>query len=127
MTYLQEIQSIEAPDSEYRPQTEPGEEVVITIEFTPKPQSPDSEYQYSEPKFRFGDSVLPKEVFPHYQKNGITETHLKRFRICAMELVESLTPSGELLAQPYWRYGIRCTLSGGIIWLSEQALVRISV
>ncbi|MDJ0745226.1 MAG: hypothetical protein QNJ32_17960 [Xenococcaceae cyanobacterium MO_167.B27] len=43
-----------------------------------------------------------------------------------MELVESLTPSGKLLSQPYWKYGIRCiegTLE--LIWFEEQALVRI--
>lgn len=107
-------------------QTKVNEDVIITIEFTPEPQSPNSEYQYTQPEFTITEMVWLKPQLEHCQKHGIPETQLKQFRICAMELVDCITPSGELLAQPYWKYGIRCTLSGGIIWLEEQALVRIT-
>lgn len=125
MTYLQEIQRIEAY-VEYRPQPEVAEDIIITIEFTPKEQSWDSDYQYCQPEFVFNDMVALKPEWEHCQKYHLPETELKLFRICAMELADCVTPSGELLAQPYWRYGIRCTLSKELMWLSEQALVRIS-
>ena len=124
MTYTT-VQTIK-PCSEYRPETKPAEEVIITIEFTPEPQSPDSEYYYPQPEFTITDMLALKQQWEHCQKYHLPETELKQFRICAMELVEFLTPSGELLNQPYWKYGIRYTLSGELMWLSEQALVRIS-
>ena len=96
---------------------------IITIEFTPKEQSWDSDYQYSQPEFVFGDIVATKQQWEHCQKYHLPDTELDLFRICAMELVESLTPSGKLLSQPYWKYGIRCiegTLE--LIWFEEQAL-----
>ncbi len=63
MTYLQEIQTVEAsgiPYLEYRPQPEVTEDLIITSEFTPKPQSPDSEYHYSQPEFRFKNLFATK-------------------------------------------------------------------
>ena len=129
MTYIQEIQTIEAagvPYTEYRTEPEIDEDVIITIEFTPQQQSWDSEYQYSQPQFIFGDMVATKQQWEHCQTNHLPDTELDLFRICAMELVDSLTPNGELLSQPYWKYGIRC-LSGTkeLIWFEEQALIRI--
>ncbi len=128
MTYT-EIQTISAggiPYTEYRAEPEIDEEVIITIEFTPQQQSWDSEYQYSQPEFVFGDMVATKQQWEHCQTNHLPDTELDLFRICAMELVESLTPNGELLSQPYWKYGIRC-LEGTkeLIWFEEQALVSI--
>ncbi|MGK7894933.1 MAG: hypothetical protein AB4372_15265 [Xenococcus sp. (in: cyanobacteria)] len=67
MTYT-EIQTIEAsgiPYLEYRPQPEVAEDVIITIEFTPKPQSPSSEHHYSHPEFRFGDLVATRANWEH--------------------------------------------------------------
>ena len=110
MTYLQEIQSIEAngiPWIEYRPQPEVAEDVIITIEFTPKQQSPGSEYHYSQPYFVFGDIVATKAKWEHCKKYHLPETELETFRICAIEMVDCLTPSGELLSQPIWKYGLR--------------------
>ena len=85
---------------EYRPQPEVDEDIIITIEFTPEAQSPDSEYQYTQPEFRFGDIVATRQDWKHCYKHSLPESELETFRICAMELVDSLTPSGELLSQP---------------------------
>ncbi len=109
MTYT-EIQSISAggiPYTEYRAEPEIDEEVIITIEFTPKEQSWDSEYQYSQPEFVFNDLVTTKQQWEHSYKYRLPETELDTSRVCAIELVDSLTPSGELLSQPRWKYGVR--------------------
>ncbi len=128
MTYTT-IQTIEAsgiPYLEYRPQREVDEDLLITIEFTPEPQSWDSEYQYSQPEFVFNDLVATRQQWEHIYKYHLPETELNLFRICAMELVDNLTPSGQLLSEPYWRYGVRCDKTRELRWFSEQALVRIS-
>ena len=128
MTYA-EIQTIQAsgiPYVEYRPQPEVAEDIIITIEFTPEPQSPDSEYQYTQPEFRFNDLVTTKQQWEHIYKYRLPETELDTFRICAMELVDFLTPSGELLSQPRWKYGLRSSHSKDLVWFSEQALVRVT-
>ena len=106
-------------------QTKVNEDVIITIEFTPKPQSLDSEYQYTQPEFTITEMVWLKPQWEHCQKHGIPETQLKQFRICAVELVDCITPSGELLNHPYWKYGIR-NGGGDLVWLEEQALVRVA-
>ncbi len=129
MTYLQEIQRIEAsgiPCVEYRPEPEVNEDLIITIEFTPKQQSPGSEYHYSQPEFRFNDLVATRAGWEHCYKHHLPETELETFRICAMELVDSLTPSGELLSQPRWKYGLRSSDSKDLVWFEEQALVRVT-
>ena len=129
MTYLQEIQTIEAagvPYVEYRPQPEVDEDIIITIEFTPPKQSPDSEYYYPQPIFRFRDLVTTKQQWEHCYKHRLPESELQLFRISNMGLVENLTPSGQLLSQPYCRYGVRCDRTRELRWFSEQALVRIT-
>ena len=73
MTYT-EIQTIEAngvPYVEYRAEPEIDEEVIITIEFTPQQQSWDSDYQYSQPQFIFGDMVATKQQWQHCQKYNL--------------------------------------------------------
>ena len=129
MTYLQEIQTIEAagvPYVEYRPEPEIDEDVIITIEFTPPKQSPDSEYYYPQSQFRFRDLVTTKQQWEHCKKYRLPETELQLFRVSDMGLVENLTPSGQLLSQPYWRYGVRCDRTRKVIWFEESALVRIT-
>ena len=129
MTYLQEIQTIEAsgiPYLEYRPQPEVAEDLIITIEFTPKPQSPGSEYHYSQPEFRFNDLVATRQDWEHCHKHRLPETELELLRICAMEMVDNLTPSGELLSQPRWKYGLRSDKTKDLVWFEEQALVRVT-
>ncbi|MDJ0648253.1 MAG: hypothetical protein QNJ60_06045 [Xenococcaceae cyanobacterium MO_188.B19] len=129
MTYLQEIQTIEAngiPYVEYRPQREIEEDVIITIEFTPKQQTPGSEYHYSQPEFRFNDLVATRQDWEHCYKHRLPETELDTFRISAMELVDNLTPSGQLLSQPRWKYGLRSSHSKNLVWFEEQALVRVT-
>lgn len=129
MTYLQEIQTIEAsgiPYLEYRPQPEVNEDIIITIEFTPEAQSPGSEYQYTQPEFRFGDIVATKQNWEHCHKHHLPESELETFRISAMEMVDSLTPSGELLSQPRWKYGLRSDKTKDLVWFEEQALVRVT-
>ena len=130
MTYT-EIQTIEAfgmPYTEYRVEPEVDEEILITIEFTPPIQSFDVEYSYSQPRFRFGDMVATKQQWEHCILHHLNpDTNLDLFRICGMELVDSLSPSEELLSQPYWQYGIRCTHgTNELIWFEEEALVRIA-
>ena len=126
MTYLQEIQTIEAngiPYVEYRPQREIEEDVIITIEFTPKQQTPGSEYHYSQPEFRFNDLVATRADWEHCYKHRLPETELETFRICAIEMVDCLTPSGELLSQPRWKYGLRSDKTKDLVWYEEEALV----
>ena len=129
MTYTT-IQTIEAsgiPYVEYRPEPEVKEDLIITIEFTPKPQTPGSDYQYTQPEFRFGDLVATRQDWEHCYKHRLPETELETFRICAMEMVDSLTPSGELLSQPRWKYEIESIDKiGESIWFEEQALVRVT-
>ena len=128
MTYT-EIQTIEAagvPYVEYRAEPEIDEDIIITIEFTPKKQSWDSEYQYSQPQFIFGDMVATKQQWEHCQKYHLPDNQLDLFCVCAMELVDSLTPNGELLSHPRWKYGLRSSHSKDLVWFEEQALVRVT-
>lgn len=128
MTYTT-IQTIEAsgiPYVEYRPQPEVNEELIITIEFTPEQQSPDSDYQYTQPEFRFGDIVATRQDWEYCYRHQLPESELDTFRICAMELVDNLTPSGGLLSQPRWKYGLRSSHSKDLVWFEEQALVRVT-
>ncbi len=125
MTYTT-IQTVEAsgiPYLEYRPEPEVNEDLIITIEFTPEPQSPGSEYHYSQPYFVYGDIVATKAKWEHCKKYHLPETELDTFRICAMEMVDSLTPSGELLSQPRWKYGLRSDKTKDLVWYEEEALV----
>jgi len=128
MTYttIQTIEAAGVPYVEYRPQPEVNEDVLITIEFTPEPQSPDSDYQYTQPEFAIMDMIWLKVQLEYCEEHQIPETQLKQFRICAMELVDCVTPSGQLLTQPYWKYGIR-NGAGDLVWLEEQALVRVAL
>ncbi len=128
MTYTK-IQTIEAngvPYVEYRAEPDFDEDIIITVEFTPNKQSPDSEYYYSQPEFVFNDLVTTKQQWEHIYKYHLPESELDLFRICAMELVDFLTPSGELLSQPRWKYGLRSSHSKDLVWFSEQALVRVT-
>ena len=128
MTYTK-IQTIEAngvPYVEYRAEPDFDEDIIITVEFTPNKQSPDSEYYYSQPEFVFNDLVTTKQQWEHIYKYHLPESELDLFRICAMELVDSLTPNGELLSQPRWKYGLRSSHSKNLVWFEEQALVRVT-
>ena len=43
-----------------------------------------------------------------------------------IELIDSLTPSGELLSQARWNYGVGSSHTKDLVWFEEQVLVRIS-
>ena len=85
---------------------------LITIEFAP-PQNPkETEYTYPQPLFVFTEQVVPK----NNPSSPLT--------VCGMELVQSTTPSGQLLYQPYWKYKVDNGQEQ--VWLIESALVRYS-
>ena len=88
------------------------EKELITIEFAPKIHEDETEYTYKHPQFVFGEEVEVKGSFSY---PAIT------YKVCALELLESKTPSGKLLNQPSWKYKI----SDGeqIYWKDETALV----
>ena len=83
----------------------------ITIEFTPNIHSTETEYSYEHPQFAFGDRVSIINTYPELE-----------FTVRALELIESKTPSGRLLNQPYWKYKV----SNGQVshWKDETALTR---
>ncbi len=88
-----------------------SERPLITIEFAPSIHPSETEYNYPHPRFVFGERVIIINTFPELE-----------FTVCALELVESVTPSGRLLNQPYWKYKI----SNGetSYWKEETALAR---
>ncbi|NJK58880.1 MAG: hypothetical protein HC939_24345 [Pleurocapsa sp. SU_5_0] len=94
-----------------KPVTETKERQLITIEFAPDIHPSETEYQYEHPQFVFGDRVIIINTYPELE-----------FTVCALELIESKTPSGRLLNQPYWKYKI----SNGKVsfWKDESALTR---
>ncbi len=71
------------------------ERTLITIEFAPDVQPSETEYSYEHPQFVFGDKVVASQGNLLHQKG--------EFTVCALELVESKTPSGKLINQPYWK------------------------
>ena len=94
--------------------TSAPERQLITIEFAPDIHPLETEYSYEHPQFVFGDKVVAS------QGNLLHQTN--EFTICGMELVESKTPSGKLINQPYWKYKI--TNGTETLWLCESALTR---
>lgn len=87
------------------------EKQLITVEFAPEIHSSETEYSYEHPRFVFGDRVVLKNEYPEIS-----------YTVCALELVESKTPSGKLLSQPRWKYKV----SNGEVnyWKEESALTR---
>lgn len=90
------------------------ERPLITIEFAPKIHPSETEYNYEHPHFTFGDRVTISGTSFHYPPVVFT--------VCALELVESKTPSGRLLNQPYWMYKV--TDGQENYWRDESALIR---
>jgi hypothetical protein len=90
-----------------------SEQQLITIEFAPKIHPGEIDYSYSQPQFVFGEQVT-----------RITGTSPAPMTICGMELVESKTPSGQLLNQPYWKYLVYDGQEK--LWLDESALTSYS-
>jgi hypothetical protein len=86
---------------------------LITIEFAPKIHPNETEYNYSQPQFVFGEQVT-----------RLTGTFSTPSTICGMELIESKTPSGQLLNQPYWKYLVNDGQEK--LWLDESALTPYS-
>lgn len=102
MTYLAEKSTAQTKE---RP--------LITIEFAPDIHPDETEYTHPHPQFTFGDRVTLTDHFPELE-----------YTICALELVESKTPSGRLLNQPRWKYKI--TNGEVSFWKVESALERYS-
>lgn len=88
------------------------EKQLVTIEFTPRTHPTETEYIYPHPTFTFGDRVSLTNEYPQTS-----------YTVCALELIESKTPSGRLLAQPYWKYKV----SNGEVcyWKEESAIFRL--
>jgi len=86
------------------------ERTLITIEFAPEIHQDENQFHYPHPLFVFGSEVEVKGSFP-----------FPSFKVIALELVETKTPSGKLLAEPSWKYRI----SNGIqtLWKEQSALV----
>ncbi|MBW4533211.1 MAG: hypothetical protein KME09_04675, partial [Pleurocapsa minor HA4230-MV1] len=95
-----------------KPTVQTSEQQLITIEFAPKLDPNETEYTYPQPLFVFGEQVIHQ----NHPSNPFT--------VCAMELVEFKTPSGQLLNQPYWKYKI--TNGEVSFWKDESALERYS-
>ena len=91
------------------------EQQLITIEFAPKLDPEETEYTYQQPLFVFGERVIPRSYLGSSNSPST---------ICAMELIEFKTSSGQLLNQPYWNYKVKNRQES--IWLNETALVRYS-
>nr|MBW4532581.1 hypothetical protein [Pleurocapsa minor HA4230-MV1] len=104
MTYITEKSSVSLANKERQ---------LITIEFAPKIHPNETEYSYSQPNFVFGEQVT-----------RVTGTSSRPSTVCGMELVESKTPSGQLINQPYWKYLINDGQQK--TWFSESALTRLS-
>lgn len=85
---------------------------LITIEFFPKVHPDETEYSHPHPRFVFGDRVTPINEYPAI-----------KYKVCALELIESKTPSGRLLNQPYWKYKISNEETKTSYWKEESALV----
>jgi len=87
-----------------------SEKELITIEFAPEIHQDENQYSYPHPLFVFGSEVEVKGSFS-----------FPSFKVIALELVETKTSSGKLLAQPSWKYRI----SNGIqaIWKEQSALL----
>ena len=102
MTYLAEKPATSLANKE-RP--------LITIEFAPNIHRDETEYSYEHPKFVFGDRVTIINTYPELA-----------FTVCALELIESKTPSGRLLSQPHWKYKV--TNGQVSYWKDETALIR---
>lgn len=90
------------------------ERQLITIEFAPNIHRDETEYSYEHPQFVFGDRVTIGGTSFHYPPVVFT--------VCALELIESKTPSGKLLNQPYWKYKV--TNGQESYWKDETALIR---
>lgn len=87
------------------------ERTLITIEFAPNIHRDETEYTYEHPQFVFGDRVTIINTYPELA-----------FTVCALELIESKTPSGRLLSQPHWKYKVT---NGQVShWKDETALIR---
>ncbi|BAZ47327.1 hypothetical protein NIES4102_43730 (plasmid) [Chondrocystis sp. NIES-4102] len=93
-----------------KPALKTSERQLITIEFAPPQDPKETEYTYPQPLFVFTEQVVPKN------------NPSSLFKVCAMELIESKTPSGQLLNQPYWKY--KLTDGQKQIWKDESTLVR---
>ena len=90
------------------------ERSLITIEFAPNIHPDETEHTYEHPQFVFGDRVTIGGTSFHYPPEVFT--------VCALELVESKTPSGKLLSQPRWKYKV---VSDEVsYWKEETALTR---
>ena len=96
-----------------KPATSQTERPLITIEFAPDIHPEETEYEYSHPQFVFGNCVTLINEYPETE-----------YTVCALELIESKTPSGKLLSQPRWKYKI----SDGqqTYWKEESALTRVN-
>ena len=102
MTYIVEKPATQQTGSE-RP--------LITIEFAPEIHPEETEYSYEHPRFVFGDRVILKNEYPQTE-----------YVVVGMELIESKTPSGQLLFQPYWKYKVS---NGQVSYQKEEsALIR---
>ncbi len=104
MTYTAEKQTVEVS----------GDCQLITIEFAPKIHSEETEYSYTQPLFVFGEQVINRSHL----------TISTPLTVYGMELVESKTPSGKLLNQPYWKYLVKDEQN--TFCFDESALVRHS-
>ena len=71
------------------------ERTMINIEFAPNIHQEETEFTHEHPKFVFGNHVSSVNEYPSID-----------YTVIAIELVESKTPSGRLLARPYWKYKI---------------------
>jgi hypothetical protein len=95
----------------FKPVTFTQERPLITIEFAPDIHAEETEYSYEHPQFVFGDRVVLVNSFPEYE-----------YIVCGLELMESKTPSGKLLNQPYWKYKVS---NGEVSFCKDEtALVR---
>ncbi|HEY9768580.1 MAG TPA: hypothetical protein V6C71_08740 [Coleofasciculaceae cyanobacterium] len=94
-----------------KPVTSTQERPLVTIEFAPNIHPSETQYNYEHPLFVFGEKVELINSFPSIA-----------YTTYALELIESKTPSGRLLSQPYWKYKI----SNGQVsyWREETALIR---
>ena len=90
------------------------ERPLITIEFAPDIHQEETEYTYEHPQFVFGERVTIGGTSFHYPPVVFT--------VCALELIESKTPSGQLLNQPRWKYKV--TNQEVSYWKDETALTR---
>ena len=110
----------DAPNLELKQITD-YEKTLITIEFAP---TQDDEYSCPQPKFIFGDRVVTREQEGYCRSKNLPIPSAYSITISAMELVQTKTPSGQLLTDSYWKYGIRSTRgTKELIWFAESALL----